>query len=59
MTVGTLLIGVTGAILLFGGWRETPPVGVLFANNDYRDSRANGVILIGFEVGFGKAFDTG
>ncbi len=40
------------------GRRETTPVGGAFANNNYRESRANGVMLIGFEIGFGKVFDT-
>jgi hypothetical protein len=40
------------------GVRETQPHGGAFANNDYRDYREDGALLTGFEVGFGKVFNT-
>lgn len=40
------------------GVRETTPTGGAFANNDYREYRPEGSILTGFEVGYGKVFNT-
>jgi hypothetical protein len=40
------------------GVRETQPAGGAFANIDYREYREDGALLIGFEVGFGKVFNT-
>ena len=40
------------------GLRETTPAGGAFATNDYREYRPDGAILTGFEVGFGKVFNT-
>jgi hypothetical protein len=40
------------------GLRETTPEGGAFARNDYREYRSEGSILTGFEVGYGKVFNT-
>jgi hypothetical protein len=40
------------------GLRETPPVGGFFAQTNYREDRSDRAILVGFDVGYGKAFDT-
>jgi hypothetical protein len=40
------------------GIRQTQPAGGAFANLDYREYRDDGALLVGFEVGFGKVFNT-
>jgi hypothetical protein len=37
---------------------ETKPEGGFFAKTDYREYRQDGAILVGFDVGFGKVFNT-
>ncbi|MCE9562577.1 MAG: protein kinase [Planctomycetes bacterium] len=39
-------------------WKETKALGGFFSNIDYKEYRADGSILIGFEVGQGKAGNT-
>jgi hypothetical protein len=46
------------ATALAPGLRETPPTGGFFANINYRESRDDGAILVGFEVGLGRVPDT-
>ena len=38
--------------------RETRAAGGAFARNEYREYRPDGAILIGFEIGLGKVFNT-
>lgn len=40
------------------GSGETTPIGGAFARNDYREYRSDGALLTGFEVGYGKVFNT-
>lgn len=40
------------------GVRETRPEGGAFASNDYREYHTERAILTGFEVGYGKVFNT-
>jgi hypothetical protein len=40
------------------GLRDTKAEGGFFARNEYRDVQSDGAILIGFEVGLGKVFNT-
>ncbi|HEV3387000.1 MAG TPA: hypothetical protein VG097_19435 [Gemmata sp.] len=40
------------------GLRETKPTGGFMAQNNYREYRPDGAILVGFDVGFGKVFNT-
>ncbi|HEV3435710.1 MAG TPA: hypothetical protein VG122_00025 [Gemmata sp.] len=50
--------GPAAAPTLRPGLRETPPAGGFFATTDYREQREDGAILVGFDVGFGKVFNT-
>ncbi len=40
------------------GLRETSPIGGIFAQNDYREYRPDGAVLIGFQIGLGAVPDT-
>ncbi len=44
--------------ILKPGVRQTNPAGGAFAKNDYREYREDGAILVGFELGLGKAGTT-
>ena len=50
--------GPAAAPTLTPGLRETPPAGGFLATTDYREQREDGAILVGFDVGFGKVFNT-
>ncbi len=40
------------------GWRQSKALGGIFANKEFREFRDDGSLLIGFEVGTGRAADT-